>query len=198
MAPIPVNPSADRRRAPLAPLSSCLTPVLAAAFLLLWRRTRRLASEARHDPLTGLPNRRGLERAWARLRGEKTLLFIDLDGFKAINDRYGHAAGDTLLRRVAWRLADATPPPGQVTRWGGDEFVAILPAARATAQADRLRAAMADGFDLRARGGPADARIGLSIGICGDQTVLEEALTRAATQLLQAREGRQETACPTT
>ncbi|MFA7440524.1 MAG: GGDEF domain-containing protein [Sphingomonadaceae bacterium] len=173
-----------------APLSSYLTPLLAAACLLLWRQTQRLTRDACLDPLTGLPNRRGLERAWARMAGEKALLFIDLDGFKAINDQYGHAAGDALLRRVSRRLANATPPPGLVTRWGGDEFVAILPASHAHVQADRLRAAMMTGYDLRPQGGPADARVGLSVGMCTDKIALEEAVTTAATRLLHVRAGR--------
>jgi len=88
---------------------------------------------ARHDVLTGLPNRRlfqeRLEQALARAHrsGERfALLFIDVDNFKTINDRWGHDGGDAVLRVVAMRLSAATRKADAVARMGGDEFVVLL------------------------------------------------------------------------
>ena len=89
--------------------------------------------EATHDPLTGLLNRRGmfdlLSQAIARVKRTRTslaLLFIDLDGFKQINDRYGHDAGDAVLREVAARLQASIRQTDTAVRLGGDEFTVIL------------------------------------------------------------------------
>lgn len=106
-------------------------------------------TQAFTDPLTGLYNRRGLEIALElALRGAQlgqdagnpagfALLHIDLDYFKEINDRYGHGAGDDMLREVARKLRAATRADDTVARIGGDEFIVILPA---MIDEDRLRA----------------------------------------------------------
>lgn len=100
------------------------------------RLTRALARAeqlADHDALTGLLNRRGFEEALARTvaacrryRTEAALVYIDLDGFKAINDRFGHAAGDETLKRVAEILASGVRESDIIARLGGDEFAVIL------------------------------------------------------------------------
>ena len=91
--------------------------------------TLRLRREARQDPLTGLLNRQGLtEQLQASLGSEPArtvVLFLDLDGFKAVNDRFGHDAGDTVLREVASRLTTGLRPDDVLARYGGDEFVAV-------------------------------------------------------------------------
>ncbi|MEY2842556.1 MAG: hypothetical protein RI920_593 [Pseudomonadota bacterium] len=94
---------------------------------------RELAEQARHDSLTGLPNRRAfgerLNQAMARARrGTRslTVLFIDLDGFKSVNDQHGHAAGDDVLVAVAHRLQDCVRLTDTVCRLAGDEFTVIL------------------------------------------------------------------------
>jgi len=93
----------------------------------------QLEKMARHDPLTGLPNRLLLEEslthALARARRNATrvaLVFIDLNGFKQINDRYGHAVGDQLLVGTAQRLQQTLRESDMVARLGGDEFVVVI------------------------------------------------------------------------
>lgn len=97
------------------------------------QRIADLERQAMSDPLTGLLNRRGIERALngalsaARRYGEQgVVLSIDLDGFKFVNDSYGHAAGDKVLRQVARALSENTRETDSVGRIGGDEFVVIL------------------------------------------------------------------------
>ena len=93
-----------------------------------------LLHEATHDPLTGLLNRslllaelrRELHRAQAD-GSELSVLYLDLDGFKAVNDSLGHGAGDDLLRTTAARLRTTLRPGDHLARMGGDEFVAVLP-----------------------------------------------------------------------
>ncbi len=100
---------------------------------VLWERDR-VRRHALQDALTRLPNRRSLEDelgqmiATANRRSDAfTIVFIDLDGFKAINDRHGHAAGDHVLQTVGRRLADNVRAADVVARVGGDEFVVLLP-----------------------------------------------------------------------
>ena len=110
----------------------------------------RLLHMARHDPLTDLPNRALFEdrlqaalAAAARSCSGVALLYLDLDRFKQINDRYGHASGDRLLCEVAERLQSAVRGSDTVARMGGDEFVLLLngigSAAGAEAVAEKLR-----------------------------------------------------------
>lgn len=96
------------------------------------RDERQIRLMAEHDTLTGLPNRRGLEReletafAVARTGVPTALAYIDFDRFKLINDLFGHAAGDAVLRQSAARMVATLGPAHCVGRMGGDEFVAIL------------------------------------------------------------------------
>jgi diguanylate cyclase (GGDEF)-like protein/PAS domain S-box-containing protein len=113
----------------------------------------RLAHLALHDPLTGLGNRalldEAVDRALAAGGPPRCLLFLDLDGFKSVNDRYGHSAGDALLRQLAVRIATLTAPGDTVARLGGDEFVVLCGDGgtdRGTLLAGRLRAAAARPF----------------------------------------------------
>ena len=98
---------------------------------LLRKVERELAHLALHDSLTGLPNRRGMLDRIGSLLGESTppravtLLFIDLDGFKEVNDTYGHDVGDALLSTVAERILTETRATDIVARLGGDEFVVV-------------------------------------------------------------------------
>lgn len=97
------------------------------------RRTEQLESLAVTDPLTGLLNRRGFEREMERAlatarryRDIGVLIYVDLDGFKPINDSLGHAAGDEVLKRVAQILVENVRDSDRVARVGGDEFVVLL------------------------------------------------------------------------
>jgi diguanylate cyclase (GGDEF)-like protein len=102
----------------------------AAALAADAARQRALAAAARTDPLTGLLNRRGfaesLEAGRAR-HGQGVIAYLDMDGLKRLNDRYGHAAGDAAIRAMAARLAGAIGPEESAARLGGDEFALWLP-----------------------------------------------------------------------
>lgn len=115
----------------------------------LAEKEAELQHQALHDPLTGLANRAllfdRLEQACERLRrhpdrGGIGAFFVDLDNFKLVNDRYGHAAGDAVLRETARRLAGSVRPEDTVARLGGDEFVLVcesVPDAAWAADAER-------------------------------------------------------------
>jgi diguanylate cyclase (GGDEF)-like protein len=131
---------------------------------------QKLSHQALHDPLTGLPNRTffldRLERALER-HGQQatTVLFIDLDGFKLINDRLGHATGDALLIDAAERIKHSLRAEDTAARLGGDEFAVICagPSSAAAAErvAERLIIALSTTFCI----GGADVFISASVGI---------------------------------
>jgi len=89
-------------------------------------RTSRLAEDAAVDSLTGLPNRRMLGRALGRIRPDATVIMIDLDHFKSVNDTLGHQEGDRVLRALGRILASTVRASDRVGRYGGEEFVVIL------------------------------------------------------------------------
>lgn len=130
---------------------------------------------SRQDPLTGVPNRRHvdayLHQHWeqARQRGEElALLLMDVDHFKAFNDRYGHPAGDQCLKHVAMALQRLVPPQiGCVARWGGEEFIVALPRAQlhaAMRRAQGLCNAVHD-LGLRHDASPTLACVTISVGV---------------------------------
>jgi len=133
---------------------------------------RTNAYRAHHDMLTGLANRSGLaaalERKWKAVRPERpqlALLYLDLDGFKSVNDTYGHTAGDRLLTMVGNRLTDLLRSGDLAARIGGDEFVVLadeVDAAKALGIGDRLIAEVSAPYDL---GEGILVRVGISVGI---------------------------------
>ncbi len=152
-----------------------------------------LESLALHDPLTGLPNRRLLDRKLKELSGTSYpgIIQLDLDGFKDVNDSYGHAVGDQLLARVSERLRKVLGPEAILIRSGGDEFVVLLsrlPGQKADPVSDRSQ------LEETARQligcmktcvmvGGKKCRIGISAGIhlhCAEDSLSpEEELTQA-------------------
>ena len=130
----------------------------------------RLAHEARHDPLTGLPNRRRMQDVLgSSLRHDAVaVLFVDLDGFKPVNDAHGHEAGDELLRQVAERLSACVREQDVLARVGGDEFVVLMPGVPAPgdtfgaeAMCARIRQAIELPFPIDGH----DVLIGASVGV---------------------------------
>ncbi|GAA0472278.1 putative bifunctional diguanylate cyclase/phosphodiesterase [Paractinoplanes deccanensis] len=132
----------------------------------------QLRHEAYHDALTGLANRALFREhlAAAMARGDVAILFLDLDGFKEINDSLGHAAGDALLVQVADRLRAAGPD--LVARLGGDEFALITSTASAAGTAARILAELAVPFTVDGRGLHAGAGIGIATS--ADATDIEQ------------------------
>ena len=154
-----------------------------------WEMFERLTYRSQYDGLTGLPNRHvleaGLEGAITKARGDRTMIaviFVDLDGFKQINDEYGHKVGDICLQRVAGSLRAALRGADTVARWGGDEFIAIAPGLRSRTEAqqvgERLLAAVQATALLDAPGLVASASIGIAVFPEDDETA--EGLTNKA------------------
>ncbi|MEU4156837.1 bifunctional diguanylate cyclase/phosphodiesterase [Actinoplanes sp. NPDC026670] len=144
----------------------------------------RLGDLAMHDPLTGLANRRAFEEQLGAA-DRPTVLLLDLNGFKAVNDRFGHAVGDELLAAVAQRLVSELPAGAIAARMGGDEFAVLMPAAADAGDdlAVRLRAAIHQPIHA----GGQDLLVGASIGIAGDCPDPVEVLRRADVAMYAAK-----------
>jgi len=153
-------------------LIAALAVTLGAVVFQTLRQRRSFGEMALYDALTGLPNRRLIEdrfdRAVVRRKRDPAvtlaILFLDLDGFKAINDRLGHKAGDAVLRTVAARLGETLRDSDSVGRWGGDEFVVLLEGAvegSVTELIPRLRHAVEIPVDHEDQ----QLRVGASIGL---------------------------------
>lgn len=191
-------------------VTSSLLTVAALCLLYGFWTTRRLRKEltarssahsealalAQHDPLTGLPNRRRLLDAFPDLTREvksdnfRAVMMLDLDGFKPINDVYGHEFGDNLLRSFANRLAEIVGNDGIVARLGGDEFAVISPIfdekSDAAGFARRLLTRISDRFEF----GERQISIGSGIGIAlypHDGYAITELLRRADIALYRAK-----------
>jgi diguanylate cyclase (GGDEF)-like protein/PAS domain S-box-containing protein len=159
---------------------------------------RQMTHLAEHDALTGLPNRLLLSdrvgqsvKLAQRNMCQVALLFLDLDGFKHINDSLGHAIGDKLLQSIATRLTDCLRAPDTISRLGGDEFVVLLPEVSqpedAAMTATRLLQALAEGHSI----GGHDLHMTTSIGVSvypEDGLDAETLIKNADTAMYQAKE----------
>jgi diguanylate cyclase (GGDEF)-like protein len=151
----------------------------------LRREAARYEGEALTDPLTGLPNRRSLERYIAAMvgRGERAVVGVcDLDGFKAVNTAHGHHSGDLVLQRVAGVINRVMRRGDFVARYGGDEFVVVLPGAGMAEAAEVTRritvAVLAEDWESLVPGTP----VGVSVGfaeVSGSGAALRDALGTA-------------------
>jgi diguanylate cyclase (GGDEF)-like protein len=144
------------RLAPSQELGNRLSGVAAHAVTALenGRLVDRITHQARHDHLTGLLNRMGFKEALTRanrraLEGAESLalFFLDLDGFKAINDELGHEAGDRLLGAVGRRLEARLRPSDTAARLGGDEFAVIAEGVGGETESARIEARLLDAFE---------------------------------------------------
>jgi diguanylate cyclase (GGDEF)-like protein/PAS domain S-box-containing protein len=156
-------------------------------------REAELSHVALHDKLTGLPNRSlfgdRLNHALMRRKGAVTVMLVDLDGFKAINDHLGHAAGDALLVTVASRLSGALRPSDTIARLGGDEFSVLLEDAAeggAVEAATRLLDALAPPVHLEGRSVSVQASVGIAIGPAGSMSA-DELLRKADAAMYSAK-----------
>lgn len=157
--------------------------------------------DATRDALTNLPNRRAIDRELEKIAEAGKLLsvaFCDIDHFKAINDKYGHAVGDRVLKAVAETLAE-TLTPHTVGRFGGEEFVVMLSEVGPTAAfelVERARVALSlRHFRVRDTDEPI-GQVTFSAGIAATQTDPQEALRDADDLLYEAkRTGRNKTVC---
>jgi diguanylate cyclase (GGDEF)-like protein/PAS domain S-box-containing protein len=147
----------------------------------------RLAFAATHDPLTGVANRPllidRLEHSLSRRQGALAVVFVDLDGFKTVNDQHGHQVGDKTLIRVAQAIEGAVRPADTVARLGGDEFVVVaddLGPAEAESLAKRLTAAVGE---LRVGAVRLEASVGIATAEPDDTA---EALLRRADAAMYA------------
>lgn len=148
---------------------------------------RRLRYSSAHDELTGLANRRTLDQLLEREARESSrlaLAFIDLDDFKSINDQHGHDIGDKALVSMARRLEAAAGPAGVVARYGGDEFVILLPDATMEEAYRVAQNALRSSTDVIALG-PLQLLLGISVGIAAAEAPIAAAkLIRTADQAL--------------
>ncbi|HWI65625.1 MAG TPA: diguanylate cyclase [Symbiobacteriaceae bacterium] len=156
----------------------------------LTQERERLAGELLRDPLTGLLNRRALD-GFAPGPGSMTLLMVDVDRFKRVNDRYGHPVGDRVLQAVARCLQEHLRDLDLCVRYGGEEFTAILPGADPAAGrrvAERLRQSVEQ---LRIWQDDQQVPVTISIGVASapeDGTSLDDLLGAADRRLILAKQ----------
>jgi diguanylate cyclase (GGDEF)-like protein/PAS domain S-box-containing protein len=154
-----------------------------------------LKSLADTDVLTGLQNRRSivglLEAELARRSGDVSVIFADLDGFKLVNDQYGHQVGDRLLAEVATRLSSALRPGDRIGRLGGDEFLILCPGVTspetANAIAQRLQDALEQPFRLSEATVHVDASLGVACG--GPAATADDLISRSDTAMYASKLG---------
>ncbi len=182
-------------------LEATLLGLALVARMRLGRKAHRQAEHmAMRDPLTGLWNRRGFadiaERIWSGTPAQQqplSLVVLDIDHFKRINDLHGHDTGDRVLVALAKSLTQHCRHGDEVARWGGEEFIVLLPGthlAQAVGLAERLRQAVGQ-LDLRAGGTPLPLTVSLGVAERRPHQRLEALITEADMLLYRAkRQGR--------
>ncbi len=170
---------------------------LAAITLERHKRIERIRFLAMHDPLTGLPNRsllnellgRNLRRA--HREGNKfALMFIDLDGFKDINDQHGHDAGDDLLSILSGRMTDQLRGTDTCARIGGDEFVVMLETVQSNQAVESVAQKILTAMSSPVQRGQMTLKVSASIGIAiypNDGTSADALLTQADDAMYKAK-----------
>jgi len=170
-----------------------------AALHTLREQLGTLRGEAFIDPLTGLRNRRGFDQDVAALSGQElagldsaAILLADLDHFKHVNDTYGHAFGDQVIRACAQVISGAIKGRDVASRFGGEEFLILLPdtpAAGAMAVAEQIRSTFSNARIRRSGTEEAMGQVTISIGVAVPMTgeSLEQVLARADAALYQAK-----------
>jgi diguanylate cyclase (GGDEF)-like protein/PAS domain S-box-containing protein len=155
-----------------------------------------LARRATTDPLTGLYNRAGLAEAVARMSGPErrngpagmAALYLDLDGLNTINNRYGHPAGDAVIRAVGDRIAGALRATDVVARVGGDEFVVLAPGVSdGVADALAVKIAQAVTRPVRVEGTAIVPTISVGVCVGSDDVGIDELIARADASLLERK-----------
>jgi diguanylate cyclase (GGDEF)-like protein len=173
---------------------------LRAALVAQQEKAAELQSLAYTDNLTGLPNRSlfydrlGLAiRHSTRDKSRLAVLFFDLDGFKALNDSFGHSFGDRVLAELAERIRDSVRGEDTVSRFGGDEFIVLLPQVTGAADAARVARKVLDALRLPFRLDGREVAIDASVGVAvlpDDGTSAEELVRKADSEMYRAK-GRQ-------
>jgi diguanylate cyclase (GGDEF)-like protein len=174
------------------PLIRALAQQAAQVFSRL-RLEERLRRSAMLDETTGLPNRRLFEQQFHEAPRATAIMFLDLDGFKQVNDELGHATGDVLLGHVAQRLKGIFRQTDAVARYGGDEFVATIDATTHTdamAIAERARAAIAETFPGLSPHHRITASIGVALDTRPTGSASVEQLIRLADRAMYAAKGK--------
>jgi diguanylate cyclase (GGDEF)-like protein len=156
------------------------------------------------EPLTGLTNRRGVEAAIEFRLAQKrrfSLIMLDLNGFKNINDTYGHLAGDQVLKQFATELKGTFRLSDTIGRWGGDEFVVVLDSAQAEANnyAGRVKSWVFGDYSVGAAGGQRKVRVDAALGVAEWRPgeTMAELLGRVDRLMYQQKQSRKAPDCAT-